>query len=751
MQVVGYTDALSVAPGESLSLMVSSLDPDVDVSLVRLSGPAAEADRYGETVPSTLGGRYAASRQPLRTGSYVMVDDAPQLRMDAAFSMTLWVLPTLLADGEQTLISKRDARGTGWSLDIAPAGQVRLSVVAADGDRNELVSAVGLTEQTWYFVGAVFDGASERTELVVRPSAGALSSPWSARSEPVWSTGRAVVRPAAAASAPLLIAGSWAHDEAGEFVAGVFNGKIAMPRLFPRALTRDDVLDEADDPVAPKARPVAAVWDFSQGIDSTHVIDVSGNNLHGVAVQQPTRGATGPRWDGSVFSWTERPDLYDAIHFHSDDLVDAGWQPTVTWTVDADLPSGIYAARVAGSSSGEDHVPFVVRPPRDRATAPALFVAPSFSWLAYGNWRVAHAAAADRTALGRYVVENRLNGLYDRHTDASSVCYTSWRKPNLHLRPEYRLGGSPHQMSADLLVVDWLRHEGVDVDVVTDDDLHQDGVELLSRYQVVISGAHSEYWSGPMLDALAGYLDADGRYMYLSGNGLYRVTGFQPDGFVVEVRRQDRSGVDASRHAGPGEGHLSLTGEPGGAWRWRGRAPQRYVGVGMCGLGFNEEDGLPEAAGAPYRRRPDSFDPRARFIFDGVADNELIGAFPNSMCRFGAAGFELDRADTALGTPHHALVLATATADSADAWTPSHDDEEDRKTVASDVQAVTREVRADLVFFETVSGGAVFATGSIAWAGALSHNHYRNNVAAITSNVLRRFLAKDPFPFPVGH
>jgi N,N-dimethylformamidase len=60
-------------------------------------------------------------------------------------------------------------------------------------------------------------------------------------------------------------------------------------------------------------------------------------------------------------------------------------------------------------------------------------------------------------------------------------------------------------------------------------------------------------------------------------------------------------------------------------------------------------------------------------------------------------------------------------------------------------QAALASVYAELVFFETASGGAVFSTGSIAWAGSLSHNGYGNNVSRITENVLRRFL--DPAPF----
>ena len=54
-------------------------------------------------------------------------------------------------------------------------------------------------------------------------------------------------------------------------------------------------------------------------------------------------------------------------------------------------------------------------------------------------------------------------------------------------------------------------------------------------------------------------------------------------------------------------------------------------------------------------------------------------------------------------------------------------------------------VSLKLVDDETPRGGAVFSTSSIAWAGALSHNDYNNNVARITRNVLERFL--DPAPF----
>jgi N,N-dimethylformamidase len=52
-------------------------------------------------------------------------------------------------------------------------------------------------------------------------------------------------------------------------------------------------------------------------------------------------------------------------------------------------------------------------------------------------------------------------------------------------------------------------------------------------------------------------------------------------------------------------------------------------------------------------------------------------------------------------------------------------------------------VRADMVFFETPNGGAVFSTGSIAYPGSLPHAGYANNVAR-----LRRFADPTRFAMP---
>ena len=61
---------------------------------------------------------------------------------------------------------------------------------------------------------------------------------------------------------------------------------------------------------------------------------------------------------------------------------------------------------------------------------------------------------------------------------------------------------------------------------------------------------------------------------------------------------------------------------------------------------------------------------------------------------------------------------------------------------------LNRDIHADITFFETEGGGAVFSTGSIAYAGSLSWNGFDNNIARLTTNVLRRFADEAPFPLP---
>ena len=94
---------------------------------------------------------------------------------------------------------------------------------------------------------------------------------------------------------------------------------------------------------------------------------------------------------------------------------------------------------------------------------------------------------------------------------------------------------------------------GIAFDVITDHDLDEKGVELLSSYKVVLTGSHPEYHTEGTLDALQAYTENGGRLMYLGGNGYYWVTGTRKDELllsadefaIVHKLRRVLSGLDS--------------------------------------------------------------------------------------------------------------------------------------------------------------------------------------------------------------
>jgi N,N-dimethylformamidase len=334
--------------------------------------------------------------------------------------------------------------------------------------------------------------------------------------------------------------------------------------------------------------------------------------------------------------------------------------------------------------------------------------------------------------IDKYLVRTNLLSLYDKHLDRSGVCYGSRLRPILTMRPDYKeavqsMGkGSPHQFPADLWITYWMEMKGFQYDIITDEDLHWEGTSILEPYKVIVTGTHPEYWTAQMLDAMELYLNSGGRLMYMGGNGFYWVTSTnscRPQTF--EVRRW--GGTQAWRSP-PGEYYHNTTGDLGGLWKNRGRAPQKLVGIGFTSQGW--------ASNRPYLRLKDSFDQRAAFIFEGIERDEVIGDFDNLDQERSAAGYEFDRLDYSLGTPRSTLLLATANGFSDGyQFVVEELDTSDSKQGGS----VNDRVRADMTYLEYENQGAVFCTGSVTWSGCLSYNNFENNVSRITENVLRKF------------
>jgi N,N-dimethylformamidase len=459
----------------------------------------------------------------------------------------------------------------------------------------------------------------------------------------------------------------------------------------------------------------------------------------GVAVNRPASAVPGPFWRCRETDFRRVPDEYDALHLHEDDLDDAGWETDVVLTVPADAASGAYALKIRAGDH-VDRIPFVVTPAEGAPPAPVLVVLPTWTYLAYANWRTYAEFEEERVALygerrgvdprDRWLARHpELGGsLYDVHSDGSGVMYSSRLRPIVNIRPDYftpTTRGLRH-FAQDLSLLDWLDRRGEDYAVITDDEIEDRGPDALARHRVVITGSHPEYSSARMLDAYQAHVDSGGRLMYLGGNGFYHVTARHPGpSGAIEIRRA--RGSQTAWASGAGEEHLSGTGEPGGLWRWRGRAPQRQFGVGMTAQGFDKASG--------YRRTPQSRADAVAWVFDGVdvGVGEIFGDHGPGLG--GAAGDEIDRADVALGTPADAVVLASSVGHSASIVLVPDD-----RTISYAVPtAPDPRVRSDIVIFGGPGGGAVFAVGSIAWSTAMTHKGGDNDVSRITANVLDRF------------
>jgi N,N-dimethylformamidase len=708
-EITGYCEPLSLRAGEPISLFASCHSPgDAQLDLVRIicGDPTRTGPGFNErVVDSELAGRLVTKlpsvvplvEQLLTPGSYAEVDLLglglkKQLRID------MHVCATQPAQ-TQTVFEIYGEEQLSYSIRLRNQRFVFML-----GDQSLVLGTNDVVAGRWYHI-TVTAALGSKIKIETLLECSSSSSP-----------GRDLF----VASEPLASTGVFAPSEIGQLNSCLFAASLSGERFDGRIAQPSIAIDE-----------VALEWDFSEGISGREIIDVGGNQRHGLLHQLPARAVTGPNWDGSEHAWQAKPAHYDAIHFHSDDLYDAGWQRTANLQLPDALESGIYAFRLTKGKE-VDRIPFFVRPAAGRETADVALLMSSCTYMAYANHRMLFEGADFVSARSKlrpeheYVRTHPELGLsmYENHSDGSGVMYSSRRRPILQLRP----GADGWNFTPDTNINAFMDHLDLGHDVIADEDVHAEGFAALESYRVIVTGSHPEYWSTAMIEALDEWQRNGGRLLYLGGNGFYWRVAFS-DAWpgAIELRRAE-DGV-RNWQTEPGESYHSFNGEYGGLWRRLGRPPNDLVGVGFVAQGFERAVG--------YRRTEASYNSRAAWVFDGI-DEQMIGT---SGLGGGAAGQELDSYNEALGSPSHALVLASATDFGADMTRTK--EELDASIVVPSPDPV---VQADIVFFETPAGGAVFSVGSISWFGALARNDYDNDVARITENVLRRFLDPDEFP-----
>lgn len=793
--LIGYSDRLSVAPGMKIDFKVSSNQPQpYDAKLVRVISGDPNPDGVGireEELPASFTGSYPSRFQPVYLGSYARVTGRDVLSGLSNFTVIATIYPTTLEKGEQGIICKYDTDiKAGFALIIDDNGC--LSARLGDGKGKEIQVSTGqkLCDRNWYRVWMTFDFEFERKVL----SVGQLPLKSSYQQDNGVSKSIPVeFIPELNTDVDLLIAAV-----GGVPVAKHFNGKVERPMVLNGAFDRETILkiqelptnnlvnviatigsnppvigetasnppviatigsnpkpletdtDNSTTVIATKGsnpKSIIAAWDFSQNITGTRIIDVGPNKLDGDLINLPTRGVTGSNWSGEEMCWRHAPAEYGAIHFHDDDIYDCGWETDFSFTVPEDMCSGVYAARLKCGDL-EEMIPFFVRPKLGQPQSDICVLIPTFTYILYGNHARGNTNEVYRERANAWNArqwtpdEHPEYGLstYNFHSDGSGICYASRLRPMMNMRsgfisiPEFPGSGLRH-FPADTHLFAWLEAMGHNFDVITDEDLHEQGFSLIESYKVVMTTTHPEYHTKQSLDALKDYSDRGGNLMYLGGNGFYwRIAKHQELDGVYEVRRAE--GGIRPWAAEPGEYYHSFDGTYGGLWRRNGRPPQQLVGIGFSAQGFME--------GTYYRRRDipcgdaqserNPKNQKVAWIFAGV-DEDILGDFGLIGC--GAAGYELDRVDYALGTPPNVFVLASSENHNGN-FILVH--EEQLTHVSNSAgEPDSNLIRADMIYYETPSGGAVFSVGSISFCGSLSHNNYDNNISRIVDNVICRF------------
>ena len=523
----GYCDRPNYRAGDLCKFYVTCpQECTYDYKLVRLfSGDLNPAGpQYRETLVQTRGasGSRRGFKQRTQLGGFIRVRD-PMSRLAAQQGLTVQLLiwPTLV-NGRRGVLSRWDeGRSIGWAITVEN-GHVGITV--GDGSScSSVYCTKPVVPETWYEIIARIDVRSSRLSISQRPHITSVNS----RFGPIVDYEGSSANTASLAivpgqpDVPLMIGGLSEIDSAGtDWMVSGFYGKIERPRLFGASVSDESLLSGYASDV-----DALAAWDFSNGITSTgihndDIVDVSNHGFGGRCVNQPDRGMTGHKWRGIEENFAHAPEQYGAIWFHGDSLDDCRWIDPLEIQLPQDLPSGVYAL-VLELNGSSDRVTFFVRP-AGRSTSKAALLMPTYSYVSYGNSRVRLSeSGGERTMASTSTVESRdveLSvgrefgpSIYDNHADGRGSFYASWRRPILGMRPDYRHEfGSLWQLPADLYLVDWLDRKGIQVDIITDHDLVEEGVACLAPYNVVINPTHSEYYSRQMLEAWETYLSLGG-------------------------------------------------------------------------------------------------------------------------------------------------------------------------------------------------------------------------------------------------
>jgi hypothetical protein len=361
--------------------------------------------------------------------------------------------------------------------------------------------------------------------------------------------------------------------------------------------------------------------------------------------------------------------------------------------VEAPARSGLYYFHARLKSGGFFSFPWIVAPEKPRSKIAVLLS--NINWNAYNNFGgrsnyINPVGLPDRPTvnsrqdLSRYTEAN--HRVYDRN-DYAPLSFDR-PEPFNHI-DENEQATDPiegrnacHLAPAEWRLLAWLEREGLDADCYAESQLHAGSLRL-DDYRVLVLGPHPEYWSRKMYDDVKRWVfERGGRLLYLGGNGLNCLVDFVDD-FTMAVKNGDVRDIE-SRGL---ESRFHL---------------QHESEANLLGVVYSDPGAM---TGAPYRVIDAA---HWSLAGTGLREGDLFGKESlHRRCPGGASGHETDKV------------------------TPSSP-----KNVHLIAKGLNRdEGGAQLITFDTPSGGTVFSTGSICWISSLLVDE---PVSKITANVIRK-------------
>lgn len=190
---------------------------------------------------------------------------------------------------------------------------------------------------------------------------------------------------------------------------------------------------------------------------------------------------------------------FDSFANGSNWKVDFRYRLPVSWR------PGQYVIRVQDALNNYCWVPLIIRPSVVNQRQKIAVLANQFTWRAY-----------------------------NREVSGLSFYNPPYSQGLLSLRNPYSVDiASPHNynhlgrhvLGIESIFLAWLRREGYDYDVYTDEDIHLGRVNL-TQYKALFITAHPEYWTQNQFNRVVAYVEAGGRFINLGGNSVYYVVQY---------------------------------------------------------------------------------------------------------------------------------------------------------------------------------------------------------------------------------